>query len=382
VRIPRKLASTTVLAAALILGTTGPALADPSSPPPVTSIVALAAPDLQYLCGQFSVDYNATNPPNPLYCWYAVNPTSGAIGDTIETKNDPNCKIVRPDDSTAIIKQLQARLKTSSGGAYCVDLGFVTRNIKSSDGAGIVSVLFAKDLTTYSIYNGGNGVTNLTDTDLAAIYECNASLINSSYSGPVKWSEVGGTSTDAIEPVLPESFSDTRPGWLADIGVTTPGSCVVDGSYNGVAIAANEGTNPVFTAAGYPSGYKDVLFPFSGGSYVSQVYTKAIPNTTGALVLEDIDGKAPLTAADVINVTGTNAFPATYIHGEYAVTLNAGTATAPKVPVTPIDLTKLLGQGDKSGWICGASGTSTKAATDIKEFGFATTANCGALTGQ
>jgi hypothetical protein len=79
----------------------------------------------------------------------------------------------------------------------------------------------------------------------------------------------------------------------------------------------------------------------------------------------------------VVNVSGTSAFPARCVHGEYAVTLNAGTASAPKVSVTPIDLTKLLGQGNSAGWICG-----TTAAAGIKFFGFATASNCDALTGQ
>ena len=365
------------VAAATLAAGAGAALADPSSSPAVTSIVAVGSDTTQFLSDQISTDYNATTPTNPFYSWDAVNPSTGLPGDTISTKNDANCSLTRPNGSGAGIAQLQNKLKATNGTDYCVDIARASRNIQSSDGTGLTSVLFAKDLITYATNSGGNGVTNLTDTDLTAIFTCNASLISPSYSGAVKWNEVGGTSTDAIIPVLPQSSSGTRSQWLSDIGVTTPGSCVVNGTYGGNAIEENEGNNAVFTATGNPTGYKDVLGIFSGGSYVSQVYTLHSPDTHGTLLLQDIDSKAPLTATHTINTAGLSAFPATYIRGLYYVTLNAGTASAPKVPTSPIDLTKLLGQGNTSGWICG-----TAAATDIKNFGFATASNCGALTGQ
>jgi len=382
VRALRSVILAAVAAATLAAGT-GSALADPPSGtvPAVTDIVAVGSDTTQFLGDQFSKDYNATSPTNKFYSWDAVNPTTGVVGDTIKTKNDANCSIVRPNGSGQGIAAVQNKLKASNGTNYCVDLARASRNINSGDKAGIASVIFAKDLITYAINSGGNGVTNLTDTDLTAIFECNASLISSSFSGPVKWSEVGGTSTDAIVPVLPQASSGTRSQWLSDIGVTatTIGSCVDNGSFgtSDPTIEENEGTNAVFTATGNPSGYKDVLFPFSGGSYVGQVYTKASPDQHGTLVLEDIDGKAPLTSTHTINTSGLSAFPAKYIRGLYLVTLNAGTATAPKVPTTPVDLTKLLGQGNNTGWICG-----TTAATDITHFGFATASNCGTLTGQ
>ena len=371
------------VAVATLAASTSVALADPSSTPAVTAIVATGSDTIQFLADQWSTDYNATSPTNPFYSWDAVNPSTGATGDTIETKNDSNCSIARPNGSGAGIAQLEAKLQNTAKTEYCVDLARASRNIKSTDGTGITSVVFAKDLITYSIYNGGNGVTNLTDTELTAIYTCNASLISSSYSGAVKWSEVGGTSTDAIVPVLPQASSGTRQQWLSDIGVTTLGSCVVNGANSsGGVIEENEGPNAEFTSAGNPTGYKDVLFPFSAGSYVCQVDTGKCPNATGSLKLEDIDGKAPLTSANVINVSGLSAFPAAYIRSLFLVSLNAGTASAPSIPTSPINLRAFLGNGDKSGWICGENGTSTTAATDIANYGFVVASNCGTLTGQ
>jgi ABC-type phosphate transport system substrate-binding protein len=367
------------VAAATVAASAGAALADPSTPPPVTSIVAVGSDTIQYVADQFSTDYNATSPTNDFYSWDATNPTTGLPGDTISTKNDANCSMTRPNGSGAGITALQGKVKTTNGTDYCVDLARASRNIASGDGTGLVSVLFAKDLITYAINSGGNGVANLTDTQLTAIFECNASLINSADSGPVTWNEVGGTSTDKINPVLPQSSSGTRSQWLTDIGVTatTLGSCVVNGSFNGAAIEENEGTNAVYTAAGNPTEYKDDLAIFSAGNYVGQVYTHASTDNVGTLQLEDIDSKAPLTSTHTINVAGLTAFPAKYIRGLYFVARNAGTASAPKVPTTPLDLTKFLGQGNTSGWICGTTGQA-----DVTHFGFAVPSNCGALTGQ
>lgn len=359
----RMLLTVTLAALALLLGSGAASAAPAPAASSAVSIEAAATADLQDLCAQFSTDYNSGSPTNPLSCW-------------LPGATDPRCPTLA---YPASVSQISAGLKKAAGTGveHCIDLGFIDRNIKPSDGTGIVTAIFAKDLITWSANTGGNAVANLTDTDLDAIYTCNASLINSTDSGPVTWAEVGGTSTDRIVPVLPQTDSTTRSAWLADIGVTSPGSCVVDGTYNGNAIAENEGTYPVFTATGNPSGYKDVIVPFEGSAYVCQVFTKACPNVSGSLVLKDIDGKAPLTSADVLNVSGLSAFPATYLHGDYGLALNAGTAVAPKIPTIPIDLTKLLGQGNGSGWICGAV-----AQTDLKHFGFATVSNCGALTGQ
>ena len=363
----------------------GVAMADPSSTPSDAAFVAVGSGTTQYLANQFSTDYDKTGPSNAFYSWDESNPSTGAVGDTIKTKNDANCSFPRPNGTYAGVLQLQKRLETTGGTEYCVDLARMDRNIQSGDGTGLVSVLFAADLTTWAVNSGGNGVANLTGTDLTAIYTCNASLISSAYSGAVTWKEVGGTSTDRIVPVLPQSGSGVRQRWLSEIGVTTPGSCVVNGSYGGNAIEENEGTNAVYTSTGDPSGYKDVLGIFSGGGYVCQVYTKKCPNSHGGLVLGNIDGKAPLTSSDTLNIAtkvtippSPAAFPEVYVSGLYLTALNAGTASAPKVPTSPIDLTKFLGQGNSSGWICG-----TTAQTDITNFGFhAGLTDCGALVGQ
>jgi ABC-type phosphate transport system substrate-binding protein len=164
------------LATATLVASAGAALADPPTgvTPPVTSIVSVGSDTTEFLSDQFSTDYNATSPTADYYSWDATAPSGTST--TINSKNDTNCdNLTRPNGSGAGITQLQDKLKTTTGADYCVDIARSSRNIKSSDGAGIASVLFAKDLITYAINSGGNGVTNLTDADLTAIFECNAS---------------------------------------------------------------------------------------------------------------------------------------------------------------------------------------------------------------
>lgn len=67
------------------------------------------------------------------------------------------------------------------------------------------------------------------------------------------WTQVGGTSTDTIIPVIPQVGSGTRSTFLADIGNPTLGSCVKTGEENDpTAIAAQ--SNPA-----------DAIEPMSGG---------------------------------------------------------------------------------------------------------------------
>lgn len=370
------------VAAATLVAGTGAALADPSAPPPEKSIVATGSDTIEFLADAAATTYNTTHTVT-FNSWDAVNPNTGVIGDTIDTKNDPNCSISRPDGSGAGIKQLQAKLKTSDGKYYCVDLARASRNIQSTDGTGIVSVKFAQDNISWASNSSSHAVANLTDTDLQAIYECNASLINPADSGPVTWNEVGGTSTDAIVPVLPQSSSGTRAQWLLDLGNPTIGSCVVNGTYNGNLVEENEGTNAVFTATGNPTGYKDIVFPFSAGDYICQLYTKACPDQHGTLLEKSIDGKVAIHTTTTGTHVLTTTFPAVYIRGLYYVAFNAGTAAAPAVPNGTnlagytINLTTFLGQGNTSGWICSTAGKA-----NTKKFGFLVPTTCGSLTGQ
>jgi ABC-type phosphate transport system substrate-binding protein len=83
----------------------------------------------------------------------------------------------------------------------------------------------------------------LSAQQLKAIYSCTDTT----------WTSVGGTSGDTIIPIIPQIGSGTRTTFLADIGLTTVGSCVVTGEENDpTAIAAQ-------------SSPADAIEPMSGG---------------------------------------------------------------------------------------------------------------------
>lgn len=365
----RAAALCTGLALGLAIGA-GPAAADPAAGTTVngTDIVGVSPFGLQFVCDQFSTDYDAnlapthTLPPYD-YCWDSTNPSTGLPGGTITTKHDTNCVITRPNGAGADLAALETGAKLTSGTSYCIDIAFSDRPLKAGgDPTGLTQREFGQDLTTYATITGGNGVANLTDTQLKAIYSCNANLLNSGYpAAPVTWTEVGGTSTDPIVPILPMNGSGIRGQWLADIALTTPGSCVVNGTspVDGSTIEDNEGTNSVFTSSF--ANVKDDLVPFSGGDYVCYVYTAKCPPLQGNLHLNSIDGKAPLTTGHTINYT---VFSPTYLHGLYAVVRTAATSNGIPAYLQTFVYT----------WLCG-----TTAAADITNYGFRPL--CAAPTG-
>lgn len=344
-RALRVVAFAGVAAAAVVGVTAGAAVADPPAGviPPTTSIVAVGSNTTQALFDQWSTDYNATSPASKFYSFDAVGTSP------IQTKNDPACAgLVRPNGSSGGISTLNTGTKTADGN-YCVDVARSSRQIKATDGA-VASVLLARDGITWAANTGGNAVANLTVPQLAAIYNCT----------DTKWSQVGGTSTATIVPVLPQANSGTRSTFLADIGVTTPGSCVVnaDGTQ---AIEENEGTNAVFTGANAAN----VAVPFSIGSEISQVNLGTSPNVVGNLVLKQIQGVAPTTGTGTSTIINS-AFP--ILRGLYAVV--RGTSV-------PAYLQPLLGNANGAGWVC----TSATATADVKSQGFlAAGASCGTLT--
>ena len=376
------LAGTAIAVLGLGVGT---ALADPASTPPAQSIVAVGSDTLTPTFDQFSTDYNLTTPTYPLYSWDATGTSP------IETKNNTACaNTTRPNGSGAGISQVSTSPSFTSGSTTykCMDLARSSRALASTDPTNMAQDVIAEDLITYSKLSTSNVPSNLTPVELQAIFSCNASLISSSFSGPVTENEIGGTGTDAVMPVIPQSSSGTRSTWMTtDLGLsnTTIASCVTNGSYTsgGVAntIEENEGTNPVFIPADN-SRAADVIFPYSAGDFVCYNDTAACAATqfngefnSGSLVLGDVNGKAPLLGtapSQTINVAG---FYTNYDRALYVDFVSTGTA-----PYIPTYLQALLGTGTKgSGWICTKTAPAT-GQSDITKYGFAENANCGTIT--
>jgi len=392
VRAVRSIALAGAAIAVLALGAGG-AAADPASVPPPQSIVVVGADTAAALFDQFAVDYDATSPAYPLYDF---DPTSVS---TIDTKNNAACdNLVRPTGTTDGIEAVSTSPTFTVGGTtyQCEDLASASRALMNTDPTNMAQDIIAEDLVSYSYQPGGHIPSNLTTTELKAIFSCNASLISSSDSGPVTENEIGGVGSDVVLPVIPQSSSGTRQSWMVnDLGLsnTSIASCVTNGSYtnpSGTAfpIEENEGTNPVFTAAEpdptYPTSTSaDVIFPYSGGDYVCYNDTKACQATqfngefnSGTLVLGDINSTAPLSGTAPNQTINVASFSSAFDRGLY-VDFIASTTNSNHIPTY---LQALLGTGTKgSGWIC----TKTSPATgqgDITKFGFANTNNCGTIT--
>jgi len=307
-----------------------------------------------------------------LYSWDAVNPTTGAIGDPIVTKS--GCSSTpRPNGSSAGITALEANTQTGDGKHFCIDYARSSRPRASTDPAlgpgGIVFDALAKDAVTWAANGNTNAPANLTTADLAGIYSCTIT----------NWSAVGGKS-GTINPQLPQTGSGTRKFFLSAIGVTTPGTCV-----NSTA-EENEGVNPVLAGP-------NTIFPYSVADYIAQVFhsapclnTACTPvggvtckpktgqnhfgcNVHGSMVLKEIDGTVPTTGTGTKTVINTGFAPA-FQRTVYEVVRWASTKDHIPSYLEPFFASATAAV---KGWVC----TSSTAKTDIRNYGFRTTAFCG-----
>lgn len=346
-------------AAATVVGSAGsPAMADPPSGvvPAHTNIVGVGSDTTQLVVDKFSIDFNATHTSPKVYSWDAVGTA------TITTK--VGCAaITRPNGSGAGITALKANARPSGDTAdFCVDFARSSRGPQAGDGTAIAFVAYAKDAVTWSANATTNATASLTTLQLRAIYSCNAALLGTGKTGKVTWNEVGGTSTAAVVPVIPQSSSGTRSFFLGKIGVTTLGSCVVPTNNS---VEENEGTNAIFKSASAVN----EIFPYSVAVYLAQTVHGHGAGTQGNLKLHSVNGVAPTTGTG--SATKINpAFP--YSRSVYNVVRDNGTTSH-----VPTYLRTLLGAGNDTGWIC----TNATAQADIASYGFLSLGtNCGTVS--
>ena len=361
-KIQKLLATSGVVAVAALGAAGATAVADPPKgiTPIHKSIVGTGSDTTQLVVDAFSVAYNKTKPAMKMYSFDAVGSA------TIREKYGCGSR-TRPNGSSAGIAELEANLRPSGDTTdHCVDFARSSRGrTAGTDPSSILFIPFAIDGVSWSAdtFTGSTHATgNLSTTQLTAIYSCDASIINSHLSGPVNWKEVGGTSTDAIVPVIPQSSSGTRKFFLAQIGVSTLGSCVLG---QDDSVEENEGTNAIFKNATLAP---DIVFPYSAAVYLAQSQGGHGTGTQGKQVLRSVNHVAPLTGkAPTRQINAT--FP--YLREVYNVVRNQsnnGGQTVPKY------LRPLLGNGTPgTGWIC----TSTTAKSLIKSYGFLPTNRCG-----
>jgi ABC-type phosphate transport system substrate-binding protein len=407
-RFVRLMAGAVAAASVTALTMAPAAMADPPSGKTIHNfdLSGIGADTTQSLFDQFSVDYNAgqaaahkaDSASNPyLYSWDATNPTTQAIGDSVALKK--GCAaFARPDGSSAGIVALTT-LNKSDGTVgtgknkrqtFCIDYVRSARNRSTTDppyaAGGIAFITLAGDAVTYATQPGSAAPKNLTTAQLFDIYTCK----------DTNWKQVGGKNAP-IKAFIPQSGSGIRTSFLSAIGIPSggsPGTCVSDGATKknpGGVLQQNEGTNVLLN-----KDKPDVIFPFSVGKYLAEVYHSAkclkhfcqvvttgankgkvcLPSKTqnafgcdshGTLVLNSINGTAPTTPfplpkpskakSPVVNKNFTPLFDLTqYIVVPFSSAKGSVNGIAPY-------LVPFFGP---NGFVC----TSKVAKTDLTNYGF------------
>jgi ABC-type phosphate transport system substrate-binding protein len=351
--------------------------------PPANSAVGMGSDTITPLTDQLSTDYDATSPSGPLeYSWDAVNPISGAIGDSIAVKT--GCShIARPDGSSAGISALATSQVVK--GVNCVNFARSSRPRASTDPpfatGGVAFVALAGDAVSWSHQATTNAPASLTVAQLNAIYSCT----------DTNWSQVGGKS-GTIAPFLPQSGSGTLAFFEAAIGITTPGPCV---SNVNNTLEENEGVNPALNSP-------NAIFPYSVGDFIAQTqhsakclntactanssgvlcnhtpdFNQFFCNVHGTMALGEINGVSPTTGSGASEKINT-AFPSTFDRILYNVVPFDG-STTDHIPGSESGAPggeNLSGIFSNSGYDCG----NATAKADIANYGFLTLGSCGATS--
>jgi ABC-type phosphate transport system substrate-binding protein len=362
-------------------GTTVKTTVAVAAAPPENSAVGLGAQTQQSLVDQFSGDYNATLKTasvSHLYNYDAINPVTGAIGDTITVKT--TCaSFPRPDGASAGIKQLDGFEQTSDKKFYCDNFANDSRNRSSSDPpyapGGLAFTALAGDAVDWATPATTDAPKTLTTAQLNAIFTC----------ADTNWSQVGGKNAP-IKPFLPQTGAGTLTFWLAAIGVTTPGPCV---SNNNNTLEENQGVDPVLQTP-------EAIWIYSVGDWIAQKFHSSkctvsactgtppcVPaagknqfgcDVHGTYVVKEINGIAPTTGKGTATAINPS-FPSAFDRILYEV-VPFDPNTADHIPGSEsgapggVNLETLFGS---SGWAC----TSAAAKTDIKDYGFVAVPSCG-----
>ena len=140
--------------------------------------------------------------------------------------------VVRPNGSGAGVAALTSDANTNYGGLPTGSIQYarMSRLPNASEESLCASNTTCGGLHVYQVANdnlaiarvsnGYNGVAALTAQQLVSIYTCSAT----------KWTDVGGTSTDTIHPLIPQSGSGTRNFFLADLQTANNGTAVNPGT--------------------------------------------------------------------------------------------------------------------------------------------------------
>lgn len=354
-----------------LLGTAGPASADPAGP---TAVAGAGSDTIQDVMNQIATDLSAAG----LGSWDAFQPGSNPIvtHDTITPKSTTDCTgVSRPNGSGEGVSALRLSLTGTPGyptttvatypgsklpGKNCFDFA------RSSSGPGanaatdglLQYIPFAEDAVTVAVGPSSAIVNSFTSAQLTTLYSTGQPVTVGTHryvptNGPV----TPGATDIPIDLLVPQPGSGTRsffagivginattlPAWVSDH--YNPGNLPVE-EHDGSAVAAD------------PNG----IMPFSIAQYIAQ--SKGFNDRRHGAVLQSIDGQAPIVGGKI-----SSTFPSQFTRLVYNVipfedTVSTGSnPTLFRVfvgnnPNNPINL-------------CGNE------AAAIQTFGFNTISNCG-----
>jgi ABC-type phosphate transport system substrate-binding protein len=374
----RSLVAVAAAAATATALAVAPAMADPVNShgkavvPKAFDVVGVGSDVHDNLLDQLSVNYNAAhrvhNKNHPwLYSWDAVSPKTQQVHGLIATK--AGCggtrRIPRPQGTGEGEAAFYGNVKDSNPRYSCIDFARAASPRSATDPpkgkGGVLFVALAKDAETYATNATTNAPANLTTAQLVAIYgTCTAT----------KWTDVGGTSSAAIDPILPPASSGATKFFLKALGGITAGPCV-----NSTHPQQYEGTDPIF------KNNPNAIVPDSVGKYIAQAFHSARCGKkpakgqnefgcaqNGKLVLHSIDGTKPTTGTGKRTRISTLFAPAfqriLYDVVRYSV------STPDHIPAR---LDRIFGSASRHGWLCGNSA----AKADIASYGYLPTVLCG-----
>lgn len=312
----------TVAAAALVLGLSGVAQADPSGTPTFRQLAGVGSDTTQGVVNGLS-DAITVGGTKIIASYDAV----GSATITTKDASTPNCTIPRPANSGEGVNALVASL---DNGTNCVQFARSSANNSSSyAGKNLTYVPFAVDAVTYAVRSDSSISKKLTTAQLKSIYNCTAPGVGTTY-----------------KPLLPKFGSGTRAFFLSSLGLTNAANytttfpCVHDTDPTNAPIEENTGTfltDPANVA------------PYSIAQYQSQI-NGVVPAVQGKAVLATLNGISPTS-------------------------LN--TSSSFKRDVYNVIPSAQVGNAPYAGTFVGPDSAICAAGDVITKYGFGKAANCG-----
>jgi hypothetical protein len=386
----------TAAATVVVIGASGTALASPAHRPVTPAaydVVGVTDDIMSPLLNQLSVDYDAThtvhNASHPrIYIWNP--PVQDRVVPLINPKH--GCPDITPKqnaEQTAIGVIFASSVKSKGVRYPCIDFIGSYRGRRPTDPqlgpGGSAFVALATDAVTYATVTDSYAPDNLSRRQLQEIFGCTVKAAHGDPAGT--WGALlgrkaaKGSAKKRIDPIVPQAGSGTLQFWMETalgLAIDTEPTC---GTAANLPLAQqpeeNEGVSTIFLTGGKPN--RNVVFPFSIGSYIAQAFRSAPCDKppakgqnefgcdqTGVLHLNSIGGTAPMVTTKGVVTINPRFSPAFTKLMFDIVRFNTSSQ-----PISP-RLAQFFGP---KGYFCATARRSV-----IEAYGFLPAAHCGSVS--